>query len=185
MKVSRVKIRKQVEAILQKHGIRRPPVDVHALALKLGIRVQLAPTKDDLSGFLLRDPSTGQTVIGVNSTHNRARQRFTIAHELGHFHLHRDQAEALHVDHRGSGFEIHARDSRSKDGSDPKEVEANAFAGELLMPTIFLDEDALREGAVDITDEKGVKRLADRYQVSTTAMSIRLTSQRYINILAR
>ena len=182
MNMSRAQIRKRVEALLQKHGIKRPPVDVHGLALKLGIRVQMAPTNDDLSGFLLRDPSSGETVIGVNSTHSRARQRFTIAHELGHFHLH--QGEALHVDRRGSGFEIHTRNARSKDGSDPKEIEANAFAGELLMPAMFLDEDVLVQGAIDVSDEQKVRRLADRYQVSTTAMSIRLTNQ-YISILSK
>lgn len=177
----RQQIRQKVEALLRQHGIRRAPVDVHALALKLGARVQFAPSNDDLSGFLLRDSSTQQVIIGVNSTHSSVRRRFTIAHELGHLLLHHD--EVLHVDRRGSGFEVHQRNARSSDGTDPREIEANAFAGELLMPRLFLDSDLKQEASIDLSDDGMLKRLADRYKVSTTAMSIRLASLGYVQIL--
>lgn len=180
MSTGRLKIRQQIESILQRCGIKEPPVDVEKIAKGLGIRVQRTSAPDDLSGFLLRDPS-GEVVIGVNSTHSPFRQRFTIAHELGHFHLHR--GNPLYVDRRGAGFEVHARDARSSQGSDRNEIEANAFAGELLMPTMFMDRDLMKQHAIDVSEESNVKTLAERYEVSTVAMSIRLSSLGYIRLL--
>ncbi len=63
------------------------------------------------------------------------RQRFTIAHELGHFFLHR-ASSTVFVD----AAPIFFRDESSSNGSQREEIEANAFAAELLMP-----EDAIRQ----------------------------------------
>lgn len=97
-----------------------------------------------------------------------SRQRFTIAHEIGHFLLH---TEALHVD---DGFGIRFRDDTSSQATDDAEIEANQFASHLLMPASFLELDIRKSGRIDIEDEDQVKVFADKYGVSTQAMTLRL-----------
>lgn len=73
--------------LLAIHGIIRPPVDAEAIADAEGIVIVRRRFEDgDVSGLLFRDGD--HHVIGVNSAHPMARQRFTIAHELGHRALH-------------------------------------------------------------------------------------------------
>lgn len=145
------------------------PVDVEAIARDFGIDVRFQPfpeTESDLlSGCLVRT-SEGQVIIGVNARHHSNRQRFTIAHELGHFLLHAGKVEPVHVDrvfYRGPG---------SSDGKDPIEIEANEFAAKLLMPAAQLERDAEDLEALD--DEDTIRDLAGKYAVSVQAMTLRL-----------
>ena len=103
------------------------PLAVEEIARARGIEVVFDPLEstEDMSGFYLRDGD--RRVIGVNSAHPRVRQRFTIAHELGHALLH--DVQGLHLD---QAFKF--RDSRSAMAVDPEEMDANAFAAALLMP---------------------------------------------------
>src|SRR5208282_5212313 len=73
--------------LLQNSGVVRPPVQVGDLARSLNIDVRYSPGKEDVSGALIRDGSS--VVIAVNSAQHENRQRFTIAHEIGHFLLHK------------------------------------------------------------------------------------------------
>ncbi|MFN7141725.1 MAG: ImmA/IrrE family metallo-endopeptidase, partial [Limisphaerales bacterium] len=133
------KIREHANQLLQQFGIQSAPVNVEGIAGSLGIVIRRTPTDDEVSGFLFKQ-QTGPTVIGVNSLHHPNRQRFTIAHELGHFMLH-DFSE-VHVDQAV----MRLRSSASSTGIDSDEVEANRFAAELLMPEAFLQEEIERLG---------------------------------------
>ncbi len=82
---------------------------------------------DELAGFLFVTPSVG--MIFVNASDPVVRQRFTAAHELGHFVLHRDEMGGL-VSRADTTETIELSPSES----DTHEVEANQFAAELLMP---------------------------------------------------
>lgn len=63
------------------------PIDVLAHAKLAGAQVVRHHFDDgDISGMLYRDDT--RTVIGLNSTQSPTRQRFTVAHELGHLKLH-------------------------------------------------------------------------------------------------
>ena len=163
MRQSRQTIRKQVSELLKDNRVTRSPVPVERIAQNLGIEVRFEAAEDDLSGALIRKPK-GRVVIGVNSAHHSNRQRFTIAHEIGHFILHKGMK--LHVD---EDFRINLRDGSVND----EEIDANAFAAELLMPTEFIGRDIQKLGRID---QQGVERLARRYQVSSRAMEIRLTN---------
>lgn len=101
--------------------------------------------------------------------HPETRRRFTIAHELGHLLLHKD--EKLHIDER---FPIGFRDGVSSLAEDDNEIEANQFASELLMPLEFLAKD-LKDLSLDMESEEAIAELANRYQVSLQAMTIRLS----------
>src|SRR3712207_1539961 len=73
-------------ALLDECGIDEPPVPVEAIAASLDVDVQIEPLDGGLSGVLYRSPN-GRRILGVNGLHANVRQRFTIAHELGHLRL--------------------------------------------------------------------------------------------------
>lgn len=142
------------------------PVPVERIARNLGVQVRYAPLDGDISGMAyIKD---GVRIIGVNNLHHANRQRFTLAHELGHLVLHPNElAQRLHLD-RGS---LH-RDGRSSRGEDPLEISANAFASELLMPRRLMS--AAMGAGVDLEDDEAVAKLARRFRVSVAAMYYRL-----------
>jgi Zn-dependent peptidase ImmA (M78 family) len=160
--------RKKARELLQAGKVARPPVPVERLAVLVGATIRYEPFAGELSGMVHR--STSGVIIGVNSMHALTRRRFTIAHELGHFLLHRN--EDLHVDER---FPIGFRSELSSKAVDAAEIEANQFAAELLMPSVPLVDD-VRSLAQDIDTETAVSQLARTYQVSEQAMTIRLSA---------
>lgn len=163
--MSAAQAREAARSVLKEHGITSAPVPVDRIARQLGVRVQFAPLDNDLSGMAhIRD---GIVVVGVNSLHAPNRQRFTLAHELGHVILHRPILEsAVHVDR------VLLRDRNSSTGTDQQEIEANAFASELLMPTDIL-ETMLGGRQVILDDDEEIAALAKKFRVSESAMRFR------------
>jgi Zn-dependent peptidase ImmA (M78 family) len=111
----------------------------------------------------------GKTTIIVNADKPLVRQNFTLGHELGHYFLHNDilQTEEGIIDGDGAIDGIKSLYRLAESGNDEIEVQANSFAASLLMPA-----DLVREGWQKVGD---VRRLAQIFQVSTIAMSVRLT----------
>jgi Zn-dependent peptidase ImmA (M78 family) len=173
MPIRKKRIEMLVADILRECDVNEPPVDVESIAEKQGLAIEFQPLQSDLSGFLFHDEQ--YAVMGVNSSHPRVRQRFTIAHELGHFLLH--QSDPLHVDRA-----VHAkfRNELSKQGTDLDEIEANLFAAELLMPRMMVAQDMHQNDVVDILDDHFFSELAQRYSVSTQALLLRLVNLGYI-----
>lgn len=163
----------QVKDLLDRAGISSPPVSVEKIAGELKIKIQKSPLPDELSGLLIRRKDASQPIIGVNILHVRVRQRFTIAHELGHYLLHKG---GVHVDRN---FAVRFRDSQSGKAKQKPEIEANRWAAELLMPTRFLKQD-MDKPTLNMGDEDLVNFLAKRYEVSIQAMAIRLANLGYI-----
>jgi len=89
------------------------------------------------------------------------RQRFTMAHELGHYFLHSDQGRRPLL-----AFRL---------GTSMAEQEANYFAAELLMPESMFRED-FNSLSNDLDQDGKISRMAQMYHVSFTAASVRLTS---------
>ena len=158
-------------AILAEHRITAIPVPVERIAKARHIAVQFSPFDQELSGMaLVKD---GLSIICVNALHHPNRQRFTIAHELGHHIMHRAIIDGtVHID---KGFAMLKRDELAAQGTDLIEVEANAFASELLMPKQFIDQ-LVDIAGMDIDDEAGMKSLAKRFRVSVSAMQNRLSA---------
>jgi Zn-dependent peptidase ImmA (M78 family) len=153
--------------VLRDEGVVGPPIPVEDVARAHGAELSFEPFKGGISGMLYRDPQ--RKVIGVNSVHSATRQRFTIAHELGHLLLH--ETRAMIVD-----THVYRRDEVSSMGTKKEEREANAFAAELLMPRdlveVAFDELSFEQPA--IAASQLVSRLAALFEVSEQAMGIRL-----------
>jgi Zn-dependent peptidase ImmA (M78 family) len=160
--------RRKARELLLEGKVETPPVPVEQLAALVGATIRYEPFAGELSGMVHR--SASGVIIGVNSMHAKTRRRFTIAHELGHFLLHRN--EELHIDER---FPIGFRSELSSKALDAAEIEANQFAAELLMPTALI-ADHVRSLPRNMDIETAVSRLAHRYEVSEQAMTIRLSA---------
>lgn len=134
------------------------PVDPFFIAGQLGIlvmRVELAP---DVSGMLAKRAGEDPEVF-INLDDSRTRQRFSCAHEIGHYMKRvtgRDDDAWGYIDRRGP--------SASR-GDNPEEIYANQFAAELLMP-----EESVRR----LQPNNTAAAMAIRFQVSVGAMRFRL-----------
>lgn len=136
----------------------KPPVDVDRLAADLGLHVirrrNLGP---EVPGGIFRSASSpsGYTIY-VNSNDRPRRQRFTLAHEIAHFILHRDLL--------GNGIEDDAQ-YRSSSLGILHEQQANRMAADILMPAQLVKA---------VSPEKSPAELADAFDVSVDAMQLRL-----------
>jgi Zn-dependent peptidase ImmA (M78 family) len=166
------KARAAATILLDQFGVKVPPVPVERIIKSKGIVLQFAPLEDDLSGMAYIKDEIG--IIGVNALHHPNRQRFTAAHELAHHLLHaKDIQKAVHVD---KGFRMLLRDDVSSQGVDRLEIEANAFASELLMPRKFIDL-VLGPAGLDLEDDASIEALAKKFRVSVAAMRFRLAGR--------
>lgn len=153
------------------------PVDVESIALSEGVLIRKEELEDTVSGMLVIKDN--QAVIGVNSTHHPNRQRFTIAHEFGHYLLHRNLASVFFDESL-----VFFRDKEASTGNKYQEIEANTFAAELLMPESVLKERIIEQplDAFDESDESAVRKLAAEFKVSVQALTIRLTKLGFITV---
>lgn len=166
LRVRYKRIQQEVNQLLQTIETSQPPVPVEDIAKARGIQIMHTDFNQEISGLLIRRDEG--SIIAVASEQAPARQRFTVAHELGHLMLH--QGDELHVD---KDFRVNLRSKKSSTAEDIEEIEANTFAAELLMPAIFLRRD-LENMIFDIENAEQISELAKRYQVSTQAMTFRL-----------
>ena len=180
MGIRRNQIREIVEGLLTKHRVKSGAVPVEKIARSLGATITLDDVDDDLSGFLYREKGARKIIIGVNKSHHPNRQRFTIAHEIGHLVLHK--GEMVHLDSGRAAFMIDLRDSESSKGEDNDEREANLFAAELLMPAKFLREDLKSIDLDLLSDSRVLDDLATKYKVSVQALTFRLANLGHINV---
>jgi Zn-dependent peptidase ImmA (M78 family) len=160
----RTKIARQLAlALLKQSRITTPEVDVESLAVACGLEVAYVEVDSALSGQLY--PDLREVTINRKSR-SRERQRFTLAHELGHWQLRHHVEAQLPEDLLGySG--VFEGDSTSE-GLSRIEVEANTFAAELLIPSPWIRKvpKPLRSGQA--------QQLAARYGVSEQAMFYQL-----------
>jgi len=131
------------------------PVPVITIAGELGLDVFAAKFDDGISGMIKKEEN-GSYAIYVNEDHHINRQRFTIAHEIAHFLLHKPLI--------GNGI---VDDALYRSGlGNTIESEANAKAAKILMPISLLSQISLIKA--------DIKELAKKFQVSKAAMAIRL-----------
>jgi Zn-dependent peptidase ImmA (M78 family) len=153
--------------LLKHYKVSKPPVDVAAIARKEGARVVFQDLESHVSAVLVQKDKTA--TIGVNALHHPNRQRFSIAHELGHYLMHADRPTVF-VDE----MLVHFRADATSEPADPREIEANAFAAALLMPGDWITDDLRRRDIDALFGDLSLQRLARRYSVSQQALTIRL-----------
>lgn len=140
--------------MLERYWDRRLPVDPFEIAERIGLQVQQLPYYSQYSGWYDADGGT----IHYKSDEAVVRQRFTVAHELGHYAL---------------GHGDSPRDTPAQFSSravDYRERQANQFAAELLMP-----EDAVHQ-IVSSGRYGSLDELARLFHVSKVAMSYRISN---------
>ena len=140
--------------LIQKYTITSAPVDVESICCEEGIRIISMDmheiediAKKPIAGAIQKHPQFGYTIL-VNESDIAVRQRFTIAHELGHFFLHMD-----------------------KDAQENKIITSfrmDSFAANLLMPESLVRQEHARM-VIPVSDS-----LADIFRVSKQAMRFRL-----------
>ncbi|ANC31551.1 ImmA/IrrE family metallo-endopeptidase [Isoptericola dokdonensis] len=130
------------------------PVDPDRIAAQLDMDVIRATFNESISGMLRVEPGD-RPVIYVDDRDSEQRQRFTIAHEIGHYveRNSRGETDFNFIDRRGGGYDAH-------------ELYADEFAANLLMPSHYVKQlhaDGINPGV-----------MARRMNVSLQAMQIRL-----------
>lgn len=157
------KIAEHDRSIVERH-LQEKPVRLGKLATELGIKVKVSALGQGQSGLI--ECTDGNYTIKINRHETRERQRYTLAHEIAHFLLHRDVINA-----NGS-----IRDNVLYRSGQPEriEYEANRLAADLIMPIDRVQSDLARIG-VPVSDTV-IERLAQEWQVSKAAMEIRLSS---------
>jgi Zn-dependent peptidase ImmA (M78 family) len=170
------RIQTLVEDLLDQYAISAPPVDVNKIAEEMGIKIKEGDL-GEISGLVFTKGT--QVIIGVNEKDSPKRKRFTIAHELGHHYLH--SQNPLYVD---KVFAVRLRDHISSEAVSSEEIEANAFAAELLMPSRMILQDIGAEANIIDYENGGIDSITDslaaRYKVSNQAMTIRLMNLGFI-----
>lgn len=141
------------------------PVDISGLARELGLAVIEDHTLQvGISGLIEQDLElSGRYRIRVRASDPYVRKRFTIAHEIAHFVLHRDRIGTRLID-----------DALYRSGLPSRaEAAANNLAAEMLMPRHLIGQYSANYG----TGDPAV--LASIFKVSEDAMRIRLGLTRH------
>ncbi|BFO55802.1 ImmA/IrrE family metallo-endopeptidase [Acidovorax sacchari] len=147
------------EAIIEDLGITQiAELDVEAIAYDAGVEVLYEP----MTGCEATLVGVGDHAIAtINPSPYRGRERFSIAHEVGHWKLHRGRSFRCRVDQLEENF--------VSTGS--LEKEADTFASHLLMPARMFN-DAIRPYG-----QPNFKQLGDvaaAFDTSLTATALRL-----------
>jgi hypothetical protein len=146
-------LRREADRLLEAAGITREPVSLRDVISALNLSLVEAD-REPFSCEAALVPRGEGYAVRLRGGGSEVRRRFSIAHEIGHFMLH-------------PGHARHERGGPVNEAVRAQEREADAFAAELLMPEHLVRRAALEDGA-------DVHRLADRFEVSVAAMSLRL-----------
>ena len=139
------------------------PVNPFAICDMLGVQVKLVVLPNDVAGGILKEPN-GQPIIFVNKADHPNRQRFTCAHELGHYYRRFKEQSYEYYD---------KRDTMSSLGLNPEEVFANQFAANLLMPEEHV-KTLFQSMKAESNEALATLLLSTKLCVSTEALSFRL-----------
>lgn len=183
-----IRLTKLISAVHHAHGLPRFPIDVETVAREFSQQVfpdapitmvQGLDLSTGIEGMLMPDPGgSGEWGIVYNSTiRSPGRQNFTLAHELGHYLLHR------HAHPRGLRCTSRSMADWSA-GRGTIEAEANTFASWLLMPL----DDFREQISGRVIDIDAMTGIAERYAVSLTAAILKwltITDRRAMIVVSR
>lgn len=157
---SRIKFAKiEAKKIINKLGVKNPPVILRVVVDLLRQTSDLEVCKwqfgENVDGIQISEGDS--FIIGYNQEKHVHRQRFTVAHEIGHLVLGHTQ--------NNYNFDL--------DCNKPEEREANVFAAELLIPAEMLKK--------DISDNIDVEKLSTRYFISKECLWWKINEEKLLN----
>ncbi len=156
------KLEELTSNILLSNDMYKVPVDVVKIANSNDIKVFEASLVSKISGAIRYKKETKKYEILVNKEDTKVRQRFTIAHEIGHYFLHKDflKNEGVHID-----AILYRANNENEEEAKKREKEVDYFAGALLMNKTLLEK---------LRNENSITELAEIFDVSVSAMTVRL-----------
>lgn len=171
--MQRNEVKKRAEDFCKQYGITEYPVEIVRVCNENDLKVFEEYLGGDVSGLIVVDEKTWEKYdsnqfISVNLTDSAVRRRFTIAHELAHYVLHRNKDSKLYA-HRDLNNDQETRSSI--------EQEANYFAANILMPEKLVKnrvEEIRKDTWGNVSGSELVKEIADDFVVSESAADVRL-----------
>ena len=162
MRDDEVMVRKKARELLESINSDRPPVDLSTCASSIGAIIQKSDNLPPQECGQTIPCRGGQSIIVVNASHLESRQRFTIAHEIGHIMI--KQALA------NSERRLFERDLNRFSNKPREEHLCDLFAAELLLPPELLKVSIRRQRQISMSV---IESLAAEFQASLTATGLR------------
>lgn len=172
----------QAQELLTSLQIDIIPTPLDPIAKRLGIILMAFDLGSNVSGVLRIEKNS--STIGYNPNESKVRQRFTIAHEIGHFILHKKEGNnGIFIDNGNHYNQIlfRAQKSQLSEEDDRNEQEANEFAAALLMPRDLINKELNKYQGFDLSDNSMIVDLAKKFEVSIPAMTFRIINITDIN----
>lgn len=169
-RVEKEALERKANAVISESQIESYPVDVIQIANDNGFKVYEQYLPPDISGMIMVNDEApiknfdSNKVIIVNQYDPPLRRRFTIAHELAHYFLHKSELIPLYA-HRDEG------------NLSQNETEANIFASNLLMPKAMVLQavkDIWEDSSGDVADSILEGQISQRFKVSLSEAKARL-----------
>ncbi|EEO34012.2 hypothetical protein MBAG_02964 [Coprobacillus sp. D7] len=163
------KIEEIAAEIREMFELKETPTQIANILNKVGFKIFSLDMDDNLSGRIgiakeFEKMLGSRKILQINSKDNRGHQRFTMAHELGHYIF----------DYNGHEEYANAYSLAEDDVNSPGEMRVNRFAAALLMPkNIFIDKYIARK-TLGLDEVSICKSLAEEFEVSETAVSKRI-----------
>jgi Zn-dependent peptidase ImmA (M78 family) len=170
-------IEKEAQDLLDSLKMNELPILVNDVAERCGATVTAFDLGENISGVL--HIKNNKASIGYNPSESKVRQRFTVAHELGHFILHKnEEKDKIYIDNENYFFPLKFRSTNLKlsDQDFNEELQANAFAAALLMPIRLVQRETKNYNGFDLSDDNMITEMAKKFEVSKQAMSYRIFS---------
>jgi len=137
------------------------PVKLGLISKEFGLVVKVTTLNANISGQIKEE--NGRIEIKINKHDVKARQRYTLAHEIAHFLLHRDLLS------NGITDDVLYRSDQSSE----IEAEANRLAADILMPMNRVTE-LIKKHSSDKKDDRLYEAIAQEMGISSVALKIRL-----------
>lgn len=157
------------ERILLDLGIERPQdIDLEAIAWTRGAVVNYRPL-DKCEAMIIG--GSQRAIITVNNNAIPVRQRFSIAHEIGHLHHHRGRI--LLCGEKDIGNPGHSLMN--------PETQADQFASDLILPNFMLKP---RMAKIRRASLGGIREISSEFEVSDTATLLKFVDSNVFPIMA-
>ena len=159
-----MRFHRQPDDILKELGIYSPDdIDLDLVAWSLGAEVKRLSLSNCEGNIIGTDK---KAIITINKDSRLPRQRFSLGHELGHWINDRGK----NLTYRCNSIDMQQRDADKYNFRQSKEVRANQFSAQLIMPEFMCQQHL---SGTDITLDLAIF-IANEFRVSLTSALIRL-----------